>query len=150
LLVDGLKVRFSSVLIGSPFGSSHCQLVKSLILARERQAVDVQEHQRGDQRRACSHRHQTRLLLSHVLVRSTLIEIALAMVTMLVGGGLFKNSHQPTGFLGSAQEGGAEVGRPRASSVAAGSGRAGRWEAGIGGGTMKSLVRQCRKTEYRI
>jgi hypothetical protein len=39
-------------LIGSPFGSCHGQRVKSLILVLERHAVDVQEHQRDDQRRA--------------------------------------------------------------------------------------------------
>src|SRR4051812_47420536 len=44
-------------------------------------------------------RHQTRLLPSHVLVRSKLIELALAMLAMLVGGGLFKIHTKPQAFL---------------------------------------------------
>ncbi|HYQ42730.1 MAG TPA: hypothetical protein VER11_12205 [Polyangiaceae bacterium] len=35
-------------------------------------------------------RHQARLLPSHVLVRSKLLEMALTVVTMLVGSGVFK------------------------------------------------------------
>ena len=44
-------------------------------------------------------RHQSRLVLSHVLVRSTLIEMALSIITMLVGGGLFKVHTNPKKFL---------------------------------------------------
>lgn len=44
-------------------------------------------------------RHQSRLLLSHVLVRSSLIEMALSIITMLVGGGLFKVHTNSQTFL---------------------------------------------------
>ncbi|HWZ93090.1 MAG TPA: hypothetical protein VNW92_29730 [Polyangiaceae bacterium] len=44
-------------------------------------------------------RHQARLLPSHVLVQSKLIEIALSTITMLVGGGLFKMHTNPQAFL---------------------------------------------------
>ncbi|MEI9952406.1 MAG: hypothetical protein WDO74_26370 [Pseudomonadota bacterium] len=44
-------------------------------------------------------RQQARLLPSHVLVRSTLIEMALSIITMLVGGGLFKIHTSPQTFL---------------------------------------------------
>src|SRR5450432_346595 len=44
-------------------------------------------------------RHQARLLPSHVLVRSKLIEMALSMITMMVGGGLFKVHTKPQPFL---------------------------------------------------
>lgn len=44
-------------------------------------------------------RHQARLLTSHVLVQSKLIEMALSIITMLVGGGLFKLHTAPQTFL---------------------------------------------------
>ena len=44
-------------------------------------------------------RHQSRLLLSHMLVRSSLIEMALSIITMLVGGGLFKVHTNSEKFL---------------------------------------------------
>lgn len=44
-------------------------------------------------------RHQSRLLPSHVLVRSSLIEMALSIITMLVGSGLFKVHTNPETFL---------------------------------------------------
>jgi hypothetical protein len=44
-------------------------------------------------------RHQTRLVPAHVLVRSQLIEMALAMLAMLVGGALFKIHTNPQAFL---------------------------------------------------
>jgi len=44
-------------------------------------------------------RHQTRLLPSHLLVSSNLIEMALAIIAMLVGGGLFKIHTSPQAFL---------------------------------------------------
>jgi len=44
-------------------------------------------------------RHQTRLLPSHVLVRSKLLEMALSIITMLVGSGLFKVHTNPQTFL---------------------------------------------------
>lgn len=44
-------------------------------------------------------RHQARLLPSHVLVRSKLLEMALSVITMLVGSGLFKMHTNPETFL---------------------------------------------------
>jgi hypothetical protein len=44
-------------------------------------------------------RHQARLLPSHMLVRSQLIEMALSVITMLVGGGLFKVHTNSQTFL---------------------------------------------------
>lgn len=44
-------------------------------------------------------RHQTRLLPSHVLVRSRLLEMALSIITMLVGSGVFKMHTNPEAFL---------------------------------------------------
>ncbi len=44
-------------------------------------------------------RHQARLLPSHVLVRSKLIDMALSIITMLVGSGLFKVYTNPQAFL---------------------------------------------------
>jgi hypothetical protein len=44
-------------------------------------------------------RHQARLRPSHVLVRSKLIEMALSIITMLVGSGLFKVHTNPQTFL---------------------------------------------------
>jgi len=44
-------------------------------------------------------RHQARLLPSHVLVGSKLTEIALSIITMLVGGGLFQTHTNPQTFL---------------------------------------------------
>ena len=44
-------------------------------------------------------RHQARLLPSHVLVHSKLLEMALSIVAMLVGGGLFKIHTRPQSFL---------------------------------------------------
>jgi hypothetical protein len=44
-------------------------------------------------------RHQARLLPSHVLVRSKPLELALAVITMLVGGGLFRVHTNPQTFL---------------------------------------------------
>jgi len=44
-------------------------------------------------------RHQARLLPSHVLVRSKLIEMALSIIMMLVGGGLFKVHTNSQTFL---------------------------------------------------
>jgi len=43
--------------------------------------------------------HQARLLPSHLLVSSNLIEMALAIIAMLVGGGLFKIHTSPQAFL---------------------------------------------------
>lgn len=44
-------------------------------------------------------RHQARLLPSHVLVRSKLLEMALSIITMLVGSGLFKVHTNTQTFL---------------------------------------------------
>jgi hypothetical protein len=44
-------------------------------------------------------RHQARLLPSHLLVRSKLLEMALSIITMLVGSGLFKVHTNPQTFL---------------------------------------------------
>jgi len=44
-------------------------------------------------------RHQARLMLSHVLVGSKLLEMALSIITMLVGGGVFKVYSRPQSFL---------------------------------------------------
>ena len=44
-------------------------------------------------------RHQARLLPSHMLVRSKLLEMALSIITMLVGSGLFKVHTNPQTFL---------------------------------------------------
>jgi hypothetical protein len=44
-------------------------------------------------------RHQARLLPSHILVRSKFIEMALSVIAMLVGGGLFKIHASPQIFL---------------------------------------------------
>ena len=44
-------------------------------------------------------RHRARLLLSHVLVRSNLLEMALAIITMSVGSGVFKIHSSPQVFL---------------------------------------------------
>ena len=44
-------------------------------------------------------RHQVRLLRSHVLVQSKLIEMALSVITMLVGSGLFEIHTRPQPFL---------------------------------------------------
>ncbi len=44
-------------------------------------------------------RHQARLLPSHVLVRSKLLEMALSIITMLVGSGLFKIHTDAQTFL---------------------------------------------------
>jgi len=44
-------------------------------------------------------RHQARLVPSHVLVRSKLLEMALSILTMLVGSGLFKVHTNPRTFL---------------------------------------------------
>jgi hypothetical protein len=44
-------------------------------------------------------RHQARLLPSHVLVRSKLLEMALSIITMLVGSGLFNVHTNATTFL---------------------------------------------------
>ena len=44
-------------------------------------------------------RHQSRILPSHVLVQSKLIEMALSAITMLVGGGLFKIHTKPQPFF---------------------------------------------------
>jgi hypothetical protein len=45
-------------------------------------------------------RHHARLLPSHVLVRSKLVEMALSIITMLVGSGLFKIYSNHEAFLG--------------------------------------------------
>lgn len=45
-------------------------------------------------------RHQARLLPSHVLVRSKLVEMALSIITMLVGSGVFKIHSDVQTFLG--------------------------------------------------
>lgn len=44
-------------------------------------------------------RHQARLLPSHALVGSKLLEMALSIITMLVGGGLLKVHSRPQAFL---------------------------------------------------
>jgi hypothetical protein len=44
-------------------------------------------------------RHQARLLPSHALVRSKLLEMALSIITMLVGGGVFKIHTSARSFL---------------------------------------------------
>jgi hypothetical protein len=44
-------------------------------------------------------RHQARLLPSHVLVRSKLLEMAMSIIAMLVGGGLIKIHSRPQAFL---------------------------------------------------
>jgi hypothetical protein len=44
-------------------------------------------------------RHQARLLPSHILVRSKFIEMALSIIAMLVGGGLFEIHTNPQTFL---------------------------------------------------
>jgi len=44
-------------------------------------------------------RHQARLLPSHALVQSKAMEMALSIITMLVGGGLFKIHTRPQVFL---------------------------------------------------
>jgi len=44
-------------------------------------------------------RHQGRLLPSHVLVRSKLLDMALSIITMLVGSGLFKVHTNAQTFL---------------------------------------------------
>jgi hypothetical protein len=44
-------------------------------------------------------RHQARLLPSHALVQSKVMEMALSVITMLVGGGLFKIHTRPQAFL---------------------------------------------------
>ena len=44
-------------------------------------------------------RHRMRLLPSHFLVRSKLIEAGLAMLSMLIGGGMFKIHTNPRVFL---------------------------------------------------
>jgi hypothetical protein len=45
-------------------------------------------------------RHRARLLPSHVLVRSKLLEMAMSIITMSVGSGLFKIHVSPQVFLG--------------------------------------------------
>ena len=44
-------------------------------------------------------RHQARLLPSNVLVGSKLLEMALTVIAMLVGGGLLKIHSRPQSFL---------------------------------------------------
>jgi hypothetical protein len=44
-------------------------------------------------------RHEGRLLPSHVLVQSKLIEMAMSLITMLVGGGVFEIHTRPQAFL---------------------------------------------------
>jgi hypothetical protein len=44
-------------------------------------------------------RHQARLGPSHALVGSKLLEMALSIITMLVGGGLLKVYSRPQAFL---------------------------------------------------
>ncbi|HYQ05143.1 MAG TPA: hypothetical protein VER96_40985 [Polyangiaceae bacterium] len=44
-------------------------------------------------------RHQARILPSHILVRSEPLELALAVITMLVGGGLFRVHTNAGSFL---------------------------------------------------
>ncbi len=44
-------------------------------------------------------RHRARLLLSHVLVRSKMLEMAMSIITMSVGSGLFKIHSNPQVFL---------------------------------------------------
>ena len=44
-------------------------------------------------------RHQARLLPSHILVRSKLIEMAVSIITMLVGSGVFEMHTKPEVFL---------------------------------------------------
>ena len=49
-------------------------------------------------------RHQSRLLPSHALVQSKVMEMALSVITMLVGGGLFKIHTRPQAFLDLVQK----------------------------------------------
>ena len=44
-------------------------------------------------------RHQARFMPSHALVGSKLLEMALSIITMLVGGGVFKVHSRPQSFL---------------------------------------------------
>ena len=44
-------------------------------------------------------RHQARLLPSHVLVSSKLLDMALSVIAMLVGGGLLTTHSRPQSFL---------------------------------------------------
>jgi len=44
-------------------------------------------------------RHQGRLLPSHVLVQSKLLEMAMSLITMLVGSGVFEIHTKPQSFL---------------------------------------------------
>ena len=48
-------------------------------------------------------KHQARLNASHVLVRSKLIEMAITIVGMLVGGGIIKVYSRPQAFLEALQ-----------------------------------------------
>lgn len=63
---------------------------------RESQRMPAASRQRIAQ---WTRRHQTRLLLSHMLVRSKLLEMALSIITMLVGSGLFKVHTNAQTFL---------------------------------------------------
>jgi hypothetical protein len=48
-------------------------------------------------------RHQGRLLPSHVLVQSKLLEMAMSLITMLVGSGVFEIHTRPQAFLAMVQ-----------------------------------------------
>jgi hypothetical protein len=66
--------------------------------------VDLRESPRmpAASRKKVAHwtrRHQARLLPSHALVQSKVMETALSIITMLVGGGLFKIHTRPQVFL---------------------------------------------------
>ena len=54
-------------------------------------------------------RHQARLGPSHVLVRSKLVEMAMAVLSMLVGGGMIKTFSKPETFLESLRKAGVKL-----------------------------------------
>jgi hypothetical protein len=49
-------------------------------------------------------RHQKRLLPSHVLVQSKLLEMAMSLITMLIGSGVLKIHTRPQAFLAMVKE----------------------------------------------
>ena len=121
LFGTNLRVRVAVLKAGVVLASAHGQVVDAedsrveaeLLLEFDRELeragsltvfADLREspHMPAASRKqiaAWTRRHQTRLLPSHVLVRSKLIEMALAMLTMLVGGGLFKIHTDAQDFL---------------------------------------------------
>ena len=118
---SNLRVRFAVLKLGVVLASAQGEALDAedarveaeLLLELDRELeragsltvfADLREspHMPAASRKQIAHwmrRHQTRLLPSHVLVRSQLIEMALAMLAMLVGGGLFKVHTNPQTFL---------------------------------------------------